>query len=148
MKQTFKKILGPFERFILIEFVWMLYKYSTARKSNPKLSPLSWIIRKNIELIINQMKIVRSDNSFANEAATLNELLEKLEINNKFLVDIGAADGIRQSSAVMFLVKYYWSGALFESDSASFAKLAYLYIDRDDLRLCKSKVTPINVVGL
>jgi hypothetical protein len=50
---------------------------------------------KNCELFVNRMKVVRQDNSFANEAATLEKIFNQLEIKEKFLVDIGAADGIR-----------------------------------------------------
>lgn len=94
------------------------------------------------------MKVVRKDNSFANEAATLEETLNKLDSKSRFLVDIGAADGIRQSSTAHFLNNLGWSGALFEFYPDSFSRLAYLYNDREDITLCKSKVTPENIVGL
>jgi hypothetical protein len=148
MRNCVRKALQPFEKFISAELIWMMSKYLRARSRNQKIKPLRWLIRKNIELLVNRMKIVREDNSFANESAAIEQIFEKLMIEEKYLVDIGAADGIRQSSSALFLNERGWSGALFEYDSDSFAKLAFLYSDRSDLQLCKSKVTPGNVVGL
>ena len=148
MRNCFRKALQPFEKFILAELIWMMSKYLRARSRNQKIKPLNWLIRKNIELLVNRMKIVREDNSFANESAAIEQIFEKLVIDEKYLVDIGAADGIRQSSSAVFLNERGWSGSLFEYDSDSFSKLAFLYSDREDLQLCNSKITPMNISGL
>jgi hypothetical protein len=148
MRNSFRKTLQPFEKFISAELIWMGSKYLRARSRNQNVKPLRWLIRKNIELLVNRMKVVREDNSFANESAAIEQIFEKLVIEEKYLVDIGAADGIRQSSTALFLNERGWSGTLFEFDSDSFAKLAFLYSDRNDLQLCKSKVTPGNIEGL
>ena len=148
MRNCFRKTLQPFEKFISAELIWMTSKYLRARSRNQNVKPLRWLIRKNIELLVNRMKVVREDNSFANESAAIEQIFEKLVIEEKHLVDIGAADGIRQSSTALFLNERGWSGTLFEFDSDSFAKLAFLYSDRNDLQLCKSKVTPGNIEGL
>lgn len=126
----------------------MLYKYLIPSRRDSSLKTLGWLIRKSAELLVNRLKVVRIDNSFANETETIEKILSKLTIECNFLVDIGAADGVRQSSTVSFFNRLDWNGALFEYDSESFAKLAFLYNDRSDIKLCKSKVTPANIVGL
>ena len=148
MTKTIKKIFLPFERFITVELLWMTFKYLIARQSNHSLKPFSWLVRKNTETLINRTKIVRKDNSFANESETLEAIFTNINVQERFLVDIGASDGIRQSSTSLFLVKYGWKGALFESQADSFSKLAFLYNDRNDLQLYKGKVTPANISGL
>ncbi len=148
MKKLVRRILSPFEGHISAELFWMILKYIRARKLNPGLRSLRWIIRKSVESLVNRMKVVRDDNSFANESATIQEILEKLQIQNKYLVDIGAADGISQSSTSLFLNKFAWGGALFEYEAENFSRLAFLYSDRKDLILCKGKVTPLNISKL
>lgn len=148
MNKTIRKLLSPFEKYLWAEIVWMVIKYIRNKRANSELKSLRWVLRKNCELFVNRMKVVRQDNSFANEAATLEKILHQLEIKEKFLVDIGAADGIRQSSTARFLNNLGWAGALIEYDSDSFSRLAFLYNDRQDLTLCKSKVSPMNIAGL
>lgn len=148
MKTAIRKLISPMEKYLFAELIWMGFKYTKKRRENPLLKPLSWMIRKNVEILINRMKIVRKDNSFANEAGTLEEILKKLDLQSQYLVDIGAADGIRQSSTAHFLNNRGWIGALFEYDPDSFSRLAYLYNDRQDITLCKSKVTPLNTPKL
>jgi hypothetical protein len=74
--------------------------------------------------------------------------MANLDIVNGYLVDIGAADGIRQSSTVGFLNNSGWEGTLFEYSSDSFSRLAFLYNDSQRVNLAKAKVTPLNVVAL
>lgn len=148
MKPFIRKILAPFERYIAIELIWMILKYQKAKLIKPNLYSLKWLIRKDIELLINRLKIIRTDNSFANESATIAEIVNKLAINRKYLVDIGAADGIRQSPTALFLNELGWEGSLFEYDPDSFARLAFLYNHRQDLSLCKTKITPFNTAEI
>lgn len=148
MKTILRKLISPLEKYLLAELVWMAIKYTKNRRTKSSLKTLRWMLRKCLELFINRMKIVRKDNSFANEATTLEDVLNQFHPKGKFLVDIGAADGIRQSSTAHFLNNLGWGGALFEYDSDSFSRLAYLYNDREDITLCKSKVTPQNIAGL
>ncbi len=148
MKKIIHKLLAPFERFIVAELLWMVSKYLRTNSKDSKLKPLRWLVRKSLESLINRMKLVRGDNSFANESIELKKILDTLDIEDNYLVDIGAADGIRQSSTSMFINEYGWSGTLFEYDAESFARLAFLYNDRKDLFLCKSKVSPLNIASL
>lgn len=143
-----RRFFARFEKFIFAELLWMVAKYLRASLSNPNLKPLRWIIRKNLELLINRTKVIRADNSFANESKTLKEILDTLDTSENYLVDIGAADGIRQSSTSLFLNQLQWSGAMFEFDTESFSRLAFLYNDRSDINLHRGKVTPLNVANL
>jgi hypothetical protein len=119
-------------------------KYLARSKSNyPK---LHLIFRHVIELTANKLKIIRKDNSFAGETQAIQNILSKIGDHSPYLVDIGASDGITQSSTVKFLVDYKYSGLLFEYEPKNFSKLAFLYNDRIDVTLTKAKITPNNIV--
>jgi hypothetical protein len=97
-------------------------------------------------LTANKLKIIRKDNSFAGETQAIQDILSKIGDHSSYLVDIGASDGITQSSTVKFLVDYKYSGLLFEYEPKNFSKLAFLYNDRIDVTLTKAKITPNNIV--
>jgi len=139
-----KYILSPLNKFLALEFVWLVVKYLARSKSNyPK---LHLIFRHVIELTANKLKITRKDNSFAGETQAIQDILSKIGDHSSYLVDIGASDGITQSSTVKFLVDYKFSGILFEYEPKNFSKLAFLYNDRVDVNLTKAKITPNNIV--
>ena len=96
---------------------------------------------------MNNLKVIREDNSFAGETQAIQNILSKIGDHSRFLVDIGASDGITQSSTVKFLVDYKYSGSLFECEPKNFSKLAFLYRGRNDITLTKAKITPKNIVG-
>ena len=126
----------------------MIKKYFVQRKqinSHPK---INLIFRRSIELIINKLKVIRIDNSFAGETQGILNILNQIDDQCHYLVDIGASDGITQSSTVKFLVDYNYSGLLFEYEPKNFSKLAFLYDDRNDITLAKIKITPYNIVQL
>ena len=148
IKANLKKRLAPLEKSIVIEVIWLGWKYRKFQKKNKHYASLSWQSAKAVGLVKNRLKISRLDNSFANEFLTAKSILDNIVLQNNYLVDIGAADGIHQSSTSKFLDMYKWSGTLFEYDSDSFAKLAFLYNDRTDVNLGKVKVNPISVSGL
>jgi len=106
------------------------------------------MLRESTAIFTNRLKIVRIDNSHAGEHKALSDAMNKLGITEGHLIDIGTADGIRQSSSVNFLKNANWSGTLFEFDPKSFAKLSFLYNDNDSVSLCKTKVNPNNIVSL
>lgn len=148
MGRRIKRWLSPLEDFQLLETTWLSLKYRKARKSNKSLPRLSFIFLKSVELFTNRLKIVRKDNSFAGEHSILAETMKKLDIGDGYLVDIGAADGIRQSSTVGFLSGSNWRGTLFEYNPESFSRLAFLYNDSQRVNLAKVKVTPVNLAPL
>ena len=128
--------------------MWLMLKYAKSRRQEKHLKPLHWLIQKSIQMFTNRLKIVRKENSFAGEGKVLQETMNKLGISGGYLVDIGAADGIRQSSTSEFLKQNTWHGALFELDPESFSRLAFLYCSSDSVSLTKIKVTPDNVVKI
>jgi hypothetical protein len=145
---SLKRILSPLEKFLLIETLWLMLKYANNRRRDKNLKSLYWLIKKTIQMFANRLKVVRKENSFAGEGKILQETMNKLEISGGYLVDIGAADGIRQSSTSEFLKNRTWKGALFEFNPESFSRLAFLYCSSDSVSLAKVKVTPDNVVKI
>lgn len=143
-----KRILSPLEKFQIIETVWLMLKYTKNRRQEKNLESLNWLILKSIQMFTNRLKIVRKENSFAGEGKILQETMNKLGIAGGYLVDIGAADGIRQSSTSQFLKHNTWQGALLELNPESFSRLAFLYCSSDSVSLAKIKVTPENVVKI
>ena len=143
-----KRILSPLEKFLIIETMWLMLKYAKNRRQEQNLKPLYWLIKKTIQMFTNRLKVVRKENSFAGEGKILQETMNKLGISGGYLVDIGAADGIRQSSTSEFLKHTTWKGALFELNPESFSRLAFLYCSSDSVSLAKVKVTPDNVVKI
>jgi|LakMenE18May11ns_1017448.scaffolds.fasta_scaffold9937618_2 hypothetical protein len=141
-----KYILGPLNKFLALEFLWLMVKYLAQRKNQSNYPKFHFIFRRIIELIVNKLKIVRKDNSFAGETQAIQNILSRIGDHCYYLVDIGASDGITQSSTVKFLVDYNYSGLLFESEPNNFSKLAFLYNDRMDITLTKAKITPNNIV--
>jgi hypothetical protein len=143
-----KTRLAPLEKSKIIEMIWLSSKYKRFQRNNIQHPPLSGLLIKALELVKNRLKISRTDNSFANEFRTVRSILGKIELKNHYLVDIGAADGIHQSSTSKLLDTKEWCGTLYEIDSDSFSKLAFLYNNRTDVNLGRVKVNPENVVNL
>ncbi len=148
MLSPIKKAFAPFEKYLLLETGWLIFSYKIKHRKNPTIKKISWMLREITAIFVNRLKIVRMDNSYAGEHQALSDAMNKLGITEGHLIDIGAADGIRQSSSVNFLKSTNWSGTLFEFDPKSFAKLSFLYNDNDSVSLCKVKVNPNNIVSL
>jgi len=85
------------------------------------------------------------DNSFAGEYSALETIASKAGIKHGYCVDIGAGDGINQSSTHGFLIREGWTGLVIEMDSVDFGKLAYVYSDFPHILLSKSTVSPSNI---
>lgn len=67
--------------------------------------------------------------------------------DNQWCVDIAASDGISMSNTYALFVQG-WNGLAVEFDGNKFARLSQNYSRFLDVRLAKSKVTPLNVVAL
>lgn len=141
-----KYILSPLNKFLALEFLWLIVKYLVQRKNGSNYPKFHVIFKHVVELTVNKLKIVRKDNSFAGETQAIQNILSKVGDHCRYLVDIGASNGITQSSTVKFLVDYKYSGLLFEYEPSNFSKLAFLYNDRIDITLTKAKITPNNIV--
>ena len=106
-----------------------VYNYSFISR----LAQLDRKIIKNIEL---------EDDEYQN----LKEFLVNIPNENKFYVDIGAADGVNASTTLQLAKKNDWSGYVF--DSGSISELSYLYRNFKNINIGKTKVTPNNVSKL
>jgi hypothetical protein len=85
--------------------------------------------------------------SYGDEDKITQELLGKIQVRNKFVVDIGAGDGEYMSNSYA-LFKAGWEGLGVEWDGKQFAKLAYRYSGFSGARLLRARVTPHNVLDL
>jgi len=90
----------------------------------------------------------KSNNSFASEQVTLDNIISSLGIGSGYVVDIAASDGFTQSSTFGLFSNSAWHGLAVEMDSKKFSKLAYIYSKFEHARLARNKVTPVNVVDL
>lgn len=90
----------------------------------------------------------RPDVSFAGEYGCLASIVDQLGLLNGFVVDIGASDGVSQSSTLGFLKRPGWTGLAIEGDGRRFSRLAFVHARRPDMRLARAMVTPENVVHL
>jgi len=147
-KKIIKKLLIPLEKFLILQFLWLVYKYVIQTSKSTIYPKLRDIFIPSLESVINKLKIVREDNSFANEFKIVENFLDKIGPQNFYLVDIGASNGVNQSSTLKLLINHNYSGALFEFDSKNFAMLAFIYNSRNDISLTKTKITPENIVEL
>lgn len=148
MKKIAKRLLYPFEKYLFIELLWLSGKYFKKARHLDTYPKLGNIFKQSLYLVNNKLKIVRKDLSYASEYENIQKILKKIPNDLNFLVDIGASDGITQSSTVKFILDNNFKGVLFELSPENFAKLAFVYSDRDSINLVRAKVTPTNVVGL
>ncbi len=77
--------------------------------------------------VVDLSKSERSVFSPAGEDGVLEKIFEVVPASRHFLVDLGAGDGIRESSSRNLLKNRAWSGLLVESNDASAAALAVNY---------------------
>ena len=82
--------------------------------------------------------------SYAGEFEHLEKIMEKININQGYIVDIAAGDGFRQSCTLDFFKKS-WKGLCVEMDPIKFSQLSLLYHQFPEVNLTKSIVTPNNV---
>jgi hypothetical protein len=97
--------------------------------------------------MVTHLRSVKSDTSFVGEFASIDEALSKTGVNNGFVVDIAASDGVRQSSTRP-LFQRGWRGLAVEMDPTKFACLASVYSEFEGARLARTRVTPHNVAAL
>ncbi len=81
------------------------------------------------------------------EEKIISDWLERLRPAHRFCVDIGAGDGAFNSNSLR-LFRAGWSGLAAEWDAQRFAKLAYRHAAFPEVRLCRARVNPDNVLGL
>lgn len=75
-------------------------------------------------------------------------LLDGIDIDSKYYVDLGASDGVFSSSTYLFAKDKEWAGLSVEMDSDKFALMSYVYSEFQNVYLSKNKVTPLNVIDI
>ncbi len=80
------------------------------------------------------------------EEAILRGLLAGLDSPKRFYVDIGASNGVKLSNTAALAVEG-WPGVCFEYDARNVAAMAVSYRDLPQVRICRAKITPLNVRG-
>lgn len=80
------------------------------------------------------------------EEQILDGLLSGLTGVPKIYVDIGASDGLKLSNTAKLAIRG-WSGVAFEFDPGRVATFARAYRDLPQVRICRTKVTPKNVIA-
>ena len=76
------------------------------------------------------------------EEGILARLMERIAPTNRFCVDIGASDGLRNSNTARLLRERDWSGVLVEGSAYRFGKLAAHYAGAERVRLHHDRVQP------
>ena len=89
-----------------------------------------------------------TDGSFAGEREVLESFINKLNIQEGFVVDIAASDGFTQSSTLGLFSRPGWGGLAVEMDPVKFSKLAKLYSNFKGCKLARNRVTPKNIIPL
>ena len=115
-----------------------------ARAFNTLLTPLGVRVVRQRRLQPVAHKPVPKEFSANREEAILHRLIETVGALDTFYVDIGASDGLAMSNTAR-LALHGWRGVCFEYDPKRFAVLADAYAELDDVRACRSKITPNNV---
>ena len=104
VKKTIKKFLIPLEKFLILQFLLLTFKYVIQTSKTTIYPKLNDIFFPALLLVINKLKIVREDNSFANEFKLVEKFLNTIDQQVGYLVDIGASNGINQSSTLKLLI--------------------------------------------
>ena len=94
------------------------------------------------------LKTRKSDNSYSGEFAHLNSILERVNIQGGYIVDVAASDGVTQSCTLGFFSDHNWQGLAIEMDPDKFAALAFVYAQFANVKLARCRVTPGNVTDL
>lgn len=98
-------------------------------------------------LALDSKSKVTKDPSYAGEFEAVDTMLNLLELDNGFCVDIAASNGVSYSSTLP-LFRRGWTGLAVELNSRQFSQLAYVYSSFKGVALANVKVTPVNVAAL
>ena len=97
-----------------------------------------------LDAFVLSKKSKQNESSYAGEFLYLDKIMNGLNINKGYIVDVAAGDGYRQSCTLGFFKKK-WEGLCIEMDSSRFSILSFLYREFSRVNLLKIKVTPINI---
>jgi len=76
------------------------------------------------------------------EEAILSRILERIPTTNRYCVDIGASDGLRNSNTALLLREQGWSGTLVEASAYRFGRLRENYGEAKNVTLVGERVQP------
>jgi hypothetical protein len=76
------------------------------------------------------------------EEAILTRILQAIEPTNRYCVDIGASDGLRNSNTALLLREQGWLGTLVEGSAYRFGRLKENYGDAANVRLIGERMQP------
>lgn len=94
------------------------------------------------------LKSLQSDNSYAGEFAHVRSVMNRININGGFVVDIAASDGVTLSCTLELFKDPNWSGLAVEMDPVKFSGLSFIYGAFPNARLARARVVPSNVSSL
>lgn len=110
--------------------------------------PSTDIVRHFNELSKHYVTTIPADPSYGGEYQHLKALAQKLGIQNGYMVDIAASDGVEHSCSFGFLNELKWAGLAVEIDPLKFAKLAFLNVNFPKVQLARCRITPTNIGSL
>ncbi|MEX3008751.1 hypothetical protein [Hoeflea sp. TYP-13] len=110
-----------------------------------RIIPSRKAISRARSLLRHHRRSQKEDRSFAGEYAHLKHLVEKLDIHDGFVVDIGASDGVNQSCTLGLFRRPTWSGLAVELRPEQFGQLAFVYTEFSNTQLAMARVTPPSV---
>ena len=91
---------------------------------------------------------LHADRAVAGESGHLREVLSRLDLRGGYLVDIAAGDGVEQSCTLFLFRDPVWGGLAVEADPVQFTRLSAAYVQFQNVRLARHRVTPSSVVEL
>ena len=99
------------------------------------------------ELARHYFRSVKPAKSLGGEFEHLEKLFspDRLNIDEGFVVDLAASDGVCGSCTLKFFRDRKWPGLAIEMNAELFAKLAFVYAKFPWARLARGRVTPYNV---
>lgn len=82
------------------------------------------------------------------EEGILERLLQRIEPTNRYCVDIGASDGLRNSNTALLLREHGWQGTLVEGSVYRYRRLQANYGASRNVQLRHEQVQPDTIEGL
>ncbi len=103
------------------------------------------IIKQLRTLFKHHTKSTQEKISYAGEYEHLKQILSRMDVNNGYVVDIAASDGVTQSCTLGFFENPNWAGLAVEMDPFKFSKLAFIYANFPNAKLARGRITPNNI---
>jgi hypothetical protein len=105
----------------------------------------AWVIANRWILNIPSVNLSQSERSVfspAGQDGVLEGVFDVVEPTHRYLVDLGAGDGIRDSFSRNLIANHGWRGLLVESDPAVGAALSGTYADQEAVQTLQAGIYP------